>query len=838
MSIPSASVHGTDTGATPSMMSPGEPSLGSSQDTSAATPLSANSTPASPTSPGISTASVKPLNSNSPKTGGVPPISRLPTSKPRVPRGEFLANVVVFTLLTFCMAVCILLLQLPSLLVLYGPYPVLFALKPADRVALKRYTYNMYKWYNRALESIFGSAIVILVNTLAPTVLVITGDTDAITDTSQLVLMANHQIYVDWAYLWCLARLTNHHADLKILLMSVLKYMPVFGIGMSFFEFIFLKRKLAADRQTIVKLMERQKADAPKLPMMLVIFPEGTLNTPNNREVTRAFAKKTDIADDPEYVILPKGTGLFMCCDVLYPKVTRIFDVTVGYGALTAEQIPYEEYLPGNVFFSKKYPPAIHMHIQLFEMAGLPGFDGVLTADTLAKDPILAEQAAKQAAKSGGAFTPLGEARRHVFSEWVRRRFMHKDKLMEQFYQNGEFPSTEVGVSAPKPLKRVEHRVVPDPIDWIKENEQQVHILHQDIIILAEFVTVEAQNQQPLLQPLQQPIRAPLLQSSSQSNSSIAAYLAVAAVTLLLIAQALMLSTTRSSRRDWRVTSSSNTWTVKRTGDQNRRQRRLLESFNPFASESDTRPPPTDSLSSLPLELILRTLGFLPADQLVNVSGVSSLFWELSHDEGLWRALCKQAWATMKHRPVHLFPYYDYRSVIHKLCSDDCRSILADRGADLPPPLGSDDLHILRAQVSATTPDHAIYAICASKWKASFYAARLDCQRNVITEHELQSFSWYYIDAWGHFTDADTHSDTEAPQQPEATKDPMDRYPIVKFLPNGTRGPISGSRPRPCDYFISSTGHVQVSRYPRHETSRLDDGSWVIANDWVTYKSV
>ncbi|KAL5034768.1 hypothetical protein BDV3_004290 [Batrachochytrium dendrobatidis] len=407
----------------------------------------------------------KPTNGS--KLAGISPISQLPKSKPKVPRKEFFTNIALFIVLVFYTACCIILLQLPSLFILYGPYPLLFIFKPADKIWLKRTSYNMYKWYNRYLESIFGSSVVMLVNTLAPATLVITGDIEAIKDTKQLILMSNHQIYVDWAYLWCLARLTNHHADLKIMLMSVLKYLPLFGVSMAMFEFIFLDRKLSVDHRNIVNIMSRQKTDAPNLPMMLVIFPEGTLNTPNNREVSRSYAKKTDIPDDPEYVILPKGTGLFMCCDVLYPQVDRIFDVTVGYGALSAEQIPYEEYLPGNVFFSKKYPPAVHMHIQSFPINTLPGFDGALTAETLALDPAFKQSATTAAAKSG-AFTPIVEARRHVFSEWVRKRFMYKDKLMERFYAEGEFPSVEVGVNDPQPLDKIEKRVIPDPKDWAK----------------------------------------------------------------------------------------------------------------------------------------------------------------------------------------------------------------------------------------------------------------------------------------------------------------------------------------------------------------------------------
>jgi 1-acyl-sn-glycerol-3-phosphate acyltransferase len=44
--------------------------------------------------------------------------------------------------------------------------------------------------------------------------------------------------------------------------------------GMQFFDFIFLKRKLAMDKDTIVSNLERSKRSDQ--PMWLVLFPEGT----------------------------------------------------------------------------------------------------------------------------------------------------------------------------------------------------------------------------------------------------------------------------------------------------------------------------------------------------------------------------------------------------------------------------------------------------------------------------------------------------------------------------------------------------------------------------------
>lgn len=48
----------------------------------------------------------------------------------------------------------------------------------------------------------------------------------------RLVIMANHQAYTDWMYLWILACYCGHAEGLTILLKASLKHVPVVGWGM------------------------------------------------------------------------------------------------------------------------------------------------------------------------------------------------------------------------------------------------------------------------------------------------------------------------------------------------------------------------------------------------------------------------------------------------------------------------------------------------------------------------------------------------------------------------------------------------------------------------------
>lgn len=48
----------------------------------------------------------------------------------------------------------------------------------------------------------------------------------------RLVIMANHQAYTDWMYMWILACYSGHASGLTILLKASLRNIPVVGWGM------------------------------------------------------------------------------------------------------------------------------------------------------------------------------------------------------------------------------------------------------------------------------------------------------------------------------------------------------------------------------------------------------------------------------------------------------------------------------------------------------------------------------------------------------------------------------------------------------------------------------
>ena len=61
----------------------------------------------------------------------------------------------------------------------------------------------------------------------SPTKLVVSGADEAIVGNA--ILIANHQTFADWWYMWCWAYTKNQHDSFKIILKHSLKNIPVWG---------------------------------------------------------------------------------------------------------------------------------------------------------------------------------------------------------------------------------------------------------------------------------------------------------------------------------------------------------------------------------------------------------------------------------------------------------------------------------------------------------------------------------------------------------------------------------------------------------------------------------
>jgi len=230
------------------------------------------------------------------------------------------------------------------------------------------------------------------------------------------VLIANHQLYTDWMYLWSVGYANNPHTHghIYIILKESLRYVPILGPGMALFGFIFMSRKMAVDRPRLAyrlsKLAAEKTSPAGKPyrdPMWLLLFPEGTNIQAEGKEKSAAWARKVGVRDT-EYMLLPRSAGLFFSLNQLAGTVEYLYDCTVAY-----EGIPRHGF--GEDFFTLagclegRSPKSVNFYWRRFRVADIP--------------LVSAEE----------------------FDRWLRARWAEKDALMDYYFTNGRFPASESG---------------------------------------------------------------------------------------------------------------------------------------------------------------------------------------------------------------------------------------------------------------------------------------------------------------------------------------------------------------------------------------------------------
>jgi lysocardiolipin and lysophospholipid acyltransferase len=119
------------------------------------------------------------------------------------------------------------------------------------------------------------------------------------------------------------------HGHLYIILKESIKYIPILGVGMQFYGFIFLSRKWATDKIRFQYRL-RKLSTHHTGPMSGSSYPEGTNLSDNGRDSSKRWADKNGIAD-LQHCMLPRSTGLVYCLSELEKTVEYMYDCTVAY---------------------------------------------------------------------------------------------------------------------------------------------------------------------------------------------------------------------------------------------------------------------------------------------------------------------------------------------------------------------------------------------------------------------------------------------------------------------------------------------------------------------------
>ncbi|KAF9454892.1 hypothetical protein P691DRAFT_799900 [Macrolepiota fuliginosa MF-IS2] len=269
---------------------------------------------------------------------------------------------------------------------------------------------------------------------------------------TKFVLTANHQIYADWWYAWCFlyfVRPNGMHRHVFITLKKSLQWVPIVGWGMQFFNFIFLARSWASDRVQLASHLASLGKEAKKenRPFCFLLYPEGTLVSKDTRPVSRKYADKMGIPD-MKNMLLPRSTGLHYSLRSLAPRVPdlKLLDLTVVYPGIPPMGYGQSYYTLRSIFFSGVAPPAIHIHLRLFDVRqDVPIGDlsaSVSNGDVSAKNAVEVD-------------VPAGE--KESFDGWLRDLWRQKDEAITKYYETGTLdtvPEVSTAVDIPVQLRR------------------------------------------------------------------------------------------------------------------------------------------------------------------------------------------------------------------------------------------------------------------------------------------------------------------------------------------------------------------------------------------------
>lgn len=209
------------------------------------------------------------------------------------------------------------------------------------------------------------------------------------------VIIMNHHCRVDWLYLYLLAyRSSALSSNLRVVLKDSLKKVPMFGIPMQCFAYLFLSRSWATDEPYIRQMVDRLKWLESST--VLQIYPEGTDLSPSSIEKSQAFAEARDLPKF-HYVLNPRTTGLVAIKEMFGEgRIESVVNVTLGYTYGKGKR-PAELSL-----LTEDAPSKIHFLVQEHPMGG----------DSAWSVPCESE----------------------AFANWIHQQFALKEQLLSRFY--------------------------------------------------------------------------------------------------------------------------------------------------------------------------------------------------------------------------------------------------------------------------------------------------------------------------------------------------------------------------------------------------------------------
>lgn len=142
-----------------------------------------------------------------------------------------------------------------------------------------------------------------------------------------IVIISNHQLYVDWVFIFSILSWNFAAGFIYIVLKRSLQFIPIFGFGMKMCDFLFLNRDWIKDQHKFIRRLNRISKSDDKC--NILIFPEGTTLNPEAFEQMISYSAK--IKKPPfDHVLIPRASGTFAALNGL-PRLKGVLDLTIAY---------------------------------------------------------------------------------------------------------------------------------------------------------------------------------------------------------------------------------------------------------------------------------------------------------------------------------------------------------------------------------------------------------------------------------------------------------------------------------------------------------------------------
>lgn len=212
---------------------------------------------------------------------------------------------------------------------------------------------------------------------------------DDVPQKESVIVIANHQEMPDITWLMNLARQKERLGDMKWFIKDEFRWVPGIGPGLKFLDCLFVKRDWAEDADTINGVFKRIIDD--KIPIWLMLFPEGTRFTPEKLKRADAYAEKAGLKKT-SHVLQARTSGFVASVQALRQHIDAVYDITIAY----------EEGVPTLWQYVKGTNRRAHLNVRRIPISEMPESKDELTT-------------------------------------WLHESFQRKDSLLEAFYEDGAF---------------------------------------------------------------------------------------------------------------------------------------------------------------------------------------------------------------------------------------------------------------------------------------------------------------------------------------------------------------------------------------------------------------